>query len=243
MEHKIKQMLLSYGADVCGIASVERFHLAPAGFSPTDSFPACKSVITFGKALPKGLTMVDSRLIYGHYNAFICSEVDAIALRVAKQLEERFAALAVPMPCDAPYEHWEPERLTGKGLLSMKHAAVLSGLGQIGKNSLLINPQYGNLLTIGAILTNLELQPDELCKDTCIKGCTKCVDACPVHAIGEGMVNQTLCRPNTYGKTARGFDTVDCNRCRTSCPMRYGVPPSAPEKAETTETDSVIDQE
>lgn len=28
---------------------------------------------------------------------------------------------------------------------------------------------------------------------------------------------------NFIKKTARGFDTVDCNRCRTVCPMRFGT--------------------
>ena len=27
----------------------------------------------------------------------------------------------------------------------------------------------------------------------------------------------------TYGNTARGFDTVDCNKCRRECPMRDGL--------------------
>lgn len=105
---------------------------------------------------------------------------------------------------------------------SMKHTAVACGLGSIGKSSLLINKEYGNRLVIGAILTDLELSPDPIEADLCIKGCHKCIDNCPVHAISEGSVTQKLCRLNSYGKTARGFDTVDCNRCRTICPMRFG---------------------
>lgn len=223
MESKVKQVIFSYGADVCGISNIERFSLAPEGFSPRDIFEECRSVIVFGKALPKGLTKVDSRLIYAHYNSFIRDEVDQIALRGAKFMEETFRAMAVPMPCDSPYEYWEKETLTGKGLISMKHAAALCGLGQLGKNSLLLNPKYGNLLTVGAIFTDLELQSDEQCENICIKGCTKCIDVCPAHAIQDGKVNQTLCRKNTYGKNERGFDTVNCNVCRTVCPRRYGI--------------------
>ena len=36
-------------------------------------------------------------------------------------------------------------------------------------------------------------------------------------------VTQKKCRQNTYGNTARGFDTVDCNKCRRECPMRDGL--------------------
>uniref|UniRef100_UPI004056735D hypothetical protein n=1 Tax=Acetatifactor sp. TaxID=1872090 RepID=UPI004056735D len=49
---------------------------------------------------------------------------------------------------DNPYEYWETETMTGKGVLSMKHAAVACGIGQIGKSSLLLNPKYGNRLTL-----------------------------------------------------------------------------------------------
>lgn len=222
MENKIKQMILSCGADVCGISNIERFSSAPTGFSPNDIFQDCKSVIAFGKALPKGLTKVESRLIYGHFNYFICNEVDRIALQGAKQIEEQFSVTAVPMPCDSPYEYWDKETLTGKGLISMKHAAALSGLGELGKNSLLLHPKYGNLLTVGVILTDLELQPDELCSNVCIKECTKCIDACPSHAIRSQTVNQRLCREISFGETDRGFSTVDCNLCRIVCPMALG---------------------
>lgn len=128
-----------------------------------------------------------------------------MALQGAKALERKFSACAVPVPCDKPYEYWEKETLTGKGLMSMKHAAVMSGLGTRGKNSLLLNPDYGNLLAVGAVLSELELQSDELCEDICIKNCRKCIDACPVQAIRHGLVNQMLCRQNTYGQTDRGF--------------------------------------
>ncbi len=223
MENTIKQLIQSCGADVCGIANIHSFKNAPQGFSPRDIYPDCNAVIMFGLALPKGLTQVDSRLIYGYYNTFSCTEVDRIAFQSAKLMEKEFGAIAVPLPCDSPYEYWEKDTLTGKGMLSMKHAAVLAGLGVLGKNSLLINPQYGDLLTIGAILTNLELQSDKPCEEICLESCKKCINACPVHAIEDGVVNQKLCREYTYGKTERGFDIVDCNRCRVVCPRKFGI--------------------
>lgn len=39
---------------------------------------------------------------------------------------------------------------------------------------------------------------------------------------GENGVNQKLCRLNTYGKNERGFETVDCNQCRSACPRALG---------------------
>ena len=222
MEHGIKQIFISCGADVCGIADADRFSAAPKGFNPTDIYTGCKSVIAFGIALPRGLAQVDPRFVYGHYNDFACGMVDRAAMNAAKQLERLYGATAVPLPCDAPYEYWDEKTLTGKGLVSMKHAAVLCGLGTLGKNSLLINAEYGNSLILGAVLTDLQLRPDELCEPLCIDGCRRCEESCPVGAIENGRVAQRLCRTNSYGKTPRGFDVVNCNKCRTVCPMRYG---------------------
>jgi len=61
-------------------------------------------------------------------------------LKLAKELEEKYNCLAVPVPCNSPSEYWDAENMTAKGLISMKHTAYLCGLGSIGKSSLLINP-------------------------------------------------------------------------------------------------------
>lgn len=223
MKESIRQIVLSQGADVCGIANIERFSEAPAGFSPTDLFWDCKSVVTLGIALPKGLLHVKPRLIYGHFNSLSCREVDEVSFQAAKKIERELGCNAVPVPCDAPYEYWDNENVQGKGLMSMRHAAVLSGLGSIGKNSLLINPQYGTALTVGAILLDVNLPSDDLCESLCLERCKKCVESCPAGAIENGTVNQMACRRNTFGKTERGFDTVDCNNCRIVCPLRFGT--------------------
>ncbi|MBS7368720.1 MAG: epoxyqueuosine reductase [Oscillospiraceae bacterium] len=222
MESYIKEAAIRLGADVCGIGSIDRFKDAPTGYSPLDLFDKCKSVNAVGIALPKGLYEISPRLIYGHFNNEICSVVDRVELNLANEIERKLGCIAVPVPCDAPNEYWDAESMTAKGLISMKHTAVQCGLGSIGKNSLLINPQYGNRLTIGAILTDLALKADPVLSDLCISGCKRCVESCPVGAISDGTVQQKPCRLNSYGKTARGFDTVDCNKCRTVCPMRFG---------------------
>ena len=141
----------------------------------------------------------------------------------AKIIEKECGGICVPIPSDDPYEYWEEETMTGKGLLSMKHVAVACGIGQIGKSSLLLNPEYGNRLVLGAILTNVDFESDPFSKNICIPRCTKCIDSCPVLAIQENSVTQKKCRQNTYGKTTRGFATVDCNKCRSECPMRDGI--------------------
>jgi len=222
MKETIRQQILTMGADVCGFADVPRFQGAPEGFHPTDVYADCKTVIVFGIALPKGIYEAKAELIYAYFNNLTCPEVDRISFHAAKFLEAECGAIGIPVPCDCPYEYWDQGKLEGRGMLSMKHAAVAAGLGTLGKNTLLLSPTYGNRLIIGVVLTDLVLDPDPLCDPVCIPGCHKCLDACPVHALNGVTANQALCRPNAYGTTARGFDTVHCKECRIVCPLRMG---------------------
>jgi epoxyqueuosine reductase QueG len=223
VKEQIRDCILKLGADVCGFASVDRFSNAPKGFHPIDIFEECKTVIVFAVALPKGLLQVDSRLIYAHFNEISCPMVDKIAFQTAIIIEKNYNKIAVPLPCDTPYEYWDEESMEGRGLISMKHAAEQAGLGRIGKNSLLINKQYGNMLTIGAVLTNVDIPSDPLSESFCIDSCNICINNCPVKALDGIGAKQKECRTSTYGSTKRGFGTVDCNKCRTICPRRYGI--------------------
>ena len=222
MKNEIRKLILDLGADLCGIAAVDGFSQAPAGFNPKDIWPDCKSVVVFGIALPRGLTKVEPRLIYGHYNNSVFPDLDRIAFNAAKALERLHGADAVPLPSDGPYDYWDAENMEGRGLLSMKHAAVFAGLGAFGKSTLLLNKQYGNLLSLGAVLTNLDLESDPPAENICLDKCDLCIRSCPAQALDGQGVNQLKCRRNTYGTNARGFDTVNCNTCRTVCPMRFG---------------------
>jgi len=221
-EEQIKEIILNKGADLCGIANIDRFVDAPQGFHPLDIYKECKSVVVFGKKMPKGLAYVNPRIVYKHANDMSKDAVDKITYEAAILIEQ-LGCVAVPLPCDGPLEYWDKENLCAKGLLSMRHAAVLAGLGSIGKNTLFINRLYGNFLTLGAILTNLDLKSDPLSEELCIENCRLCLDNCPTKALDGKTVNQKLCRPHTYTTNDRGFDVVNCNKCRTICPGKFGV--------------------
>ena len=60
----IKQILFDLEADLCGIASVDRFSEAPEGFNPVDTLPSCKSVIIFGKRFLKSVTDFKNTMSY-----------------------------------------------------------------------------------------------------------------------------------------------------------------------------------
>ena len=56
---KTKKKLVQKGADICGIASINRFDDAPKGFHPCDIFPDCRSVIVFASHFPLSTAMIN----------------------------------------------------------------------------------------------------------------------------------------------------------------------------------------
>ncbi|MFY0628271.1 MAG: tRNA epoxyqueuosine(34) reductase QueG [Reichenbachiella sp.] len=65
--------------------------------------------------------------------------------------------------------------------------AAKSGLGWVGKNSLLINRSMGSFFFLAEIILDVELDYDGPIKDYC-GSCTACLDACPTDAIPEPYV-------------------------------------------------------
>ncbi|MFM8739202.1 MAG: tRNA epoxyqueuosine(34) reductase QueG [Cytophagales bacterium] len=65
--------------------------------------------------------------------------------------------------------------------------AAKSGLGWVGKNSLLLNRQMGSFFFLTELILDLEVEPDGPVKDYC-GTCTACMDACPTNAIPEPYV-------------------------------------------------------
>jgi epoxyqueuosine reductase len=62
--------------------------------------------------------------------------------------------------------------------------AKRSGLGWIGKNTLLIHPKMGSYFFLSEIISDLELDYDQSIRDHC-GTCRKCIDACPTEAISD----------------------------------------------------------
>ena len=62
-----------------------------------------------------------------------------------------------------------------------KPLAAASGIGWQGKHTNLVSAEHGSWLFLGAIMTTLELDPDEPHRDQC-GSCTACQTACPTDA-------------------------------------------------------------
>lgn len=119
--------------------------------------------------------------------------------------------------------------------------AARAGLGFRGKNGMLISRQHGNWLFLATILTRVAIAPDaplraELSRATgeetagllCGK-CTRCLDACPTHAIpSPGVVDarrcisyQTIENKGVIPRELRtgiGDRVYGCDACLEVCP-------------------------
>ncbi|MGA3014719.1 MAG: hypothetical protein ABSD71_11895 [Bacteroidales bacterium] len=220
--NEIKSIALELGADRCGIAGNDSFSSAPAGFRPTDIWSKCKSVVVFLKKLPSEVIMTENPVAYTHTAHVIYSTLDLIGMSLGSKLE-KLDIKTVPVPTDVPYLYWDAENKHGMGILSMRHAAFNAGLGILGRNTLLINHDLGNMVYIGAVLTDTELEPDPVVNDfTCPENCDLCLVSCPVSALDGITVNQKLCRENSCLVHPRGWDIYTCTECRKVCPLRTG---------------------
>jgi len=218
----IKDFARLVGAHECGVASIERFAGAPEGFNPKDVFSACKSVVVCIKQMPTGAICADNPIPYTHTAYKMYEEMDRISMDLCRFFQGH-GVKAVLVPADVPYLYWDAERMHGMGILSLKHAAVLAGLGIMGKNTILINEALGNMVYIGAVLVDAEIEPDPVVLDfECPPACTRCLDVCPRHAMDGATIDQKLCRQESFIKTSRGFDVYSCSQCRKVCLYRTG---------------------
>ena len=104
-----------------------------------------------------------------------------IVLRRLRQVEEVLQQTLRSDECPRP-----PDLTTrcyvDTGPIVERVFAKYAGIGWIGKNTCIINQKKGSWLFLGVILTSLEFTPDLPAPDRC-GTCTRCIDACPTHAI------------------------------------------------------------
>ncbi len=111
-----------------------------------------------------------------------------------------------------------------------------SGIGWVGKNTLLIHPRQGSYFFLAELIIDLELEADGPMKDYC-GSCRRCIDACPTEAIApQGYVLDgsrcisyfTIELKDTIPEAYRGkFENwmFGCDICQQVCPWnRFAKP-------------------
>ncbi len=113
--------------------------------------------------------------------------------------------------------------------------AQMAGLGWIGKNTMLINRQFGSWLFLAVLLTTAELSYDAPTATEHCKGCRRCLEACPTGAIVEPYrLDARRCLSylsmEFSGALADEFRAVNgrrlfgCDACQEVCPHNRQTP-------------------
>ena len=198
LKSEIADFARSEGADLVGVASVDRFRDAPEGHGPLDFVEEAKSVIVVGIKVPD--TVVEySKYAYhfrgkpwwasspaptinwitsmyenvsnllGHYT--IDMMLDILAVKIALKLENA-GYRSMPIPCGSWTGVGKPvAHLTDYfGLFSNRHASVRAGLGEFGFNNLVLSPKFGPRFRPVSIITEAPLGPDPMVsKPICLR--------------------------------------------------------------------------
>ncbi len=183
------------GIPIAGAASAARLNAAaPPGFRPSDLLPGAKTVIVMARPLPVSVFQTAGRYDHAFYVSAFAAYYGLMdeAASAACLVMERAGFPSLPVPSYAPLRFVDGEP---RGALSLKHAAVEAGLGRMGKNSLLIHPEHGNVLRLGGLVTTMEWPaagPGDFA-GLCPEKCEICQKACPAGALDRGRVDKMRC--------------------------------------------------
>lgn len=220
--NELKKFILNNGASIVGIADLTVLN---------DYKHEPEVLRGFSRAISIGIGLTDeiiNKITKGPTKAYAelyrttNEKLNKIATQTVKQLERKsFKTLRIP--ASQTINH---QKRYGK--FPHKTAAILSGLGWIGKSALLISFDLGPRIRFATVLTNAPLIADKAQETSNCGSCKICVDACPAEAItGElwffgdprsKIFNAHACHKHLKIQEQRVGETI-CGICIAVCPF------------------------
>jgi len=222
-----------------GFSPVERFTEAPEEHHPSRVCKDAATVIVYGKTIPQAVLTSPAynlHLLHRSYHT-VYPFLDEVGFELANLIESRgFPAVQVPSYAPLVFHGVEPW-----GVLSLKHAAVLAGLGAFGRSDQVYHPDFGSMLRFGAVVTTAVLPGGVVIdEEPCPPRCNACREACPPGAFPEGSFQKMACLGHTikHGiyrlalRDEEGFKNIEkiintagynywlaCDECVKVCPL------------------------
>ena len=205
----IKAKAKAFGADLCGIAPIERFADCHIQRDPKSILPKAKSVIGFGFRVPKGLYYcMDKGTQYNNYVSLGVKYIDEefseiFLLKMAALIENEGYDACVqrnvsnlkiqgdksqnPELIDTYELQLAQAVAPGKAvpdvIMDFAHAAQACGLGCISAKGTVLTKEFGPYVRFVFLVTDLELEPDAAFEGNLCDLCGACEKACPGHAV------------------------------------------------------------
>ena len=242
---QVKKRALELGFDLCGIAPVGAFPELAAlrrwldrGYAGTMAYlpRTAERRADVRRIMPNASCVIVTGTIYNTGGPASIEERNPERVHVARYaraddyhnvLAERLESLTAWMHAQTSTP-FEARVYVDTGPVQERVYARYAGLGWIGKNTCVINPELGSWMLLGEIICSLPLDPDAPAVDQC-GTCTQCLDACPTGAFPEaGVLDATKCisyltieyrAPFTREQEAAvGSHLFGCDICQEVCP-------------------------
>ena len=178
--NRIKEESQRWGGDLFGVAELSQDRLATCSLAE-------KTVRELPFGISIGIRLSDAvlediddhpTLLYLHHYRQANYILDRITFHVAA-LIQHMGGNALPIAASQIVD-WDGQ----KGHISHKALAQAAGIGWLGRNNLIVHPEYGARIRLVSILTDLPLQTNGPVEDACGE-CRQCIAVCPAGAIKE----------------------------------------------------------
>lgn len=220
--NEVKSYAKSRGAELIGVAPVERFAGLPPEKNPLSIFPECKSVIVIGRRILRGAlrgveegTNFDStystfgyRWLEDNFLSRTTYEVTCFIETKGFEAVPLFGYSEEGMATGAPVAEGKP---APNVIVDLDFSAHAAGLGDLGLGGFFITPEYGIRQRFALILTDAELEYDNVNKEKICGNCEACIRVCPFGAIDKTKIKKTGDAANAISSAT--IDYSICNSC------------------------------
>ena len=192
--------------------------------NPKLTFPDCKTIIVIGLSYNNTF---NKRVDYRLKGALSKS---SWGLDYHKVLKKRMEKLIEEIK---KFSEFNYKCFVDTGPLIDRELAKKSGIGYYGKNSSIINDEYGSFIFIGYILTDLDIETSPILLEEKCGDCNICIKSCPTGAL-EGpyrfnpkkcisYLTQTKEKIPYELRNKMGFKIYGCDTCQLVCPKNKDI--------------------